>query len=447
MRLTHYILYGMAALLVCSCQGDQASETHPQEGAPAVVTLDLSAYQGSTRATGTPERAEYDCEKIHSWWVAFVSRSDGKVKLIASRPTDMTTYVEEEEVKVEIPTGTYVLYAFANITPDELAESTGLRFTVGNTCPDVQSATLSLPQPWERGKDIPMTGKQEVSVTGRNGEVIAIEVVRALAKMDITFTNESSRPVTLLSLGLSQSATDQVALLPNYTYLRDGMPEATSPVTARDFVRTYAPQPVLARYTQGAAADSYRDVFYVRESQAAYNATGRYLLSVTIAREGGHAQDRLYALTTDLHSIYRNDHVVIPIVLSDYQVSMQAEAYPPIGGYPAVVTQESEEEFACRFGTEGDFVIRPQVLDTQNGYSLLYGSGSPYYTFTLKAVSDPDGILARRPETTASGEIEGRLGTARGTASVDVEITVHQGGASSQVADQLYVRKIYLIRL
>ena len=287
------------------------------------------------------------------------------------------------------------------------------------------------------------TSQQQVTVTGRANEVFSIEVVRMLAKMEVRFANESRKQMTINSLKLSQSATDKVPLLPNYAYLESGW-DTDAPCTAREYLRKYSSllpaAPVLGAY-DGSAAKDYDDIFYVRESQANYNVTGRYLMAVNITREGGNPEDLLFALTRDLRSIYRNDHIVIPIILSDYQVSLDVNFYPPIGGYPAVITEESDEGFYCKFGTEGDFEIYPKVEDTYNGYVLLYGTGDPKFTYTI-SVSDPEDIFTTKPAVTPSGEMLGCIGNTPGKAYVDVKITVSRTG----VTDQIYDRRIYIIR-
>lgn len=437
-------IYLLSALLILAIPLASCSDPVQIEGEgkgevrEACVTMAIG-----TRATGVPEGAQADVEKIHTWWVAFVDK-DGIVRHVESRPSSLTSYVEEERVEMNVPTGTYTLYAFANITPEALKAETDIEFIVGNKYPlTVATAEYRLAMPWASGKELPMTGKQEVTVTGRANEVFSIEVVRMLAKMDVRFANESRKQVTINSLKMSQSQTDKVPLLPNYTYLESGW-DTDVPCTAREYLRTYssllAAAPVLDAY-DGVSAKGYVDIFYVRESQANYNVTGRYLMAVNITREGGNPEDLLFALTKDLRSIYRNDHVVIPIILSDYQVSLDVNFYPPIGGYPAVITEESDEGFYCKFGTEGDFEIYPKVEDTYNGYALLYGTGDPKFTYTI-SVSDPEGIFTTIPAVTPSGEILGCIGNTPGKAYVDVEITVSRTG----VTDQIYDRRIYIIR-
>lgn len=436
--IKHFMLAFLTTVIAASCSEDN---TDDQESDGKTVTVGMII---GTRATGTPEAAQANVEKIHSWWVAFVDKN-GIVRHVESRPAALTSYVDEERVEMNLPTGTYTLYAFSNITPEELKSQTNIEFIVGNVYPPaVESAVYALAMPWAQDKDLPMSGKQKVTVTGRTNEVFSIEVVRMLAKMEVRYTNESRKKITINSLKLSQPETDNVPLQPNYTYLESGW-DSDVPCKARDYVRPYASllaaAPVLDEYT-GGSAKGYNDIFYVRESQANYNVTGRYLMAVNITREDGHPEDLLFALTKDLRSIYRNDHIVIPIILSDYQVSLDVNFYPPIGGYPAVITEESDEGFYCKFGTEGDFEIYPKVEDSYNGYALLYGTGNPKFTYSITAISDPSDIFSTDPEVTSTGEILGELSTNTGTAYVDVKITVSRTG----VTDQIYDRRIYIIR-
>ena len=436
--IKHFMLALLTAVIAASCSEDN-TDNQDSEGRTVAVEMVIG-----TRATGTPEAAQADVEKIHTWWVAFVDKN-GIVRHVESRPAGLTSYVEEERVEMNLPTGTYTLYAFANISQEELKSKTGVEFVEGSAYPSaVKTVGYAIAMPWAPDKELPMSGKQQVTVTGRANEVFSIEVVRMLAKMEVRFANESRKQVTINSLKLSQSATDKVLLLPNYAYLESGW-DTDAPCTAREYLRTYSSllpaAPVLGAY-DGSAAKDYDDIFYVRESQANYNVTGRYLMAVNITREGGHSEDLLFALTKDLRSIYRNDHIVIPIILSDYQVSLDVNFYPPIGGYPAVITEESDEGFYCKFGTEGDFEIYPKVEDSYNGYALLYGTGDPKFTYSITAISDPSDIFRTDPEVTSTGEILGELSTNTGTAYVDVEITVSRTG----VTDQIYDRRIYIIR-
>lgn len=441
-RYTYLIIYIIATFFFAACTSDDV-EREKAEGEMAHVTMSLC-----TRATGTPESATESKELIHTWWVAFVNKT-GNVQKVVSRSTAHVTGFEEESVELDIPTGTYTLYAFANITPSLYSANSftieGLTFTEGESYPSaVETKTMTLANDWPN--DIPMTGKQLVTVTGRANEVFSVEVVRMLAKMEFQFRNESISEITVNNLTMTKAPTDVVPLLPNYTYLESGWP-ITADGTSNPLVRTYTSK-TLAGFST-VPASGFTDIFYMIESQANYNFARRYMLNVNVTRTGsGHSDDYMYALTKNLESIYRNDHVIIPIVLSDYMVDMEVNFYPPIGGYPAVISRdESKQQFFCEFATQGEFAVRPHVLDAANGYSLVYKedgfSPSPYYSYVITAISDPKPIFTGTPAIeSTSGEILGRLNTNEGTAYIDVRITVKRTSG----ADQIYDRRIYIIR-
>lgn len=617
-RYLTYIFLAVLAVLT-GCSDDNGLESGEfEEGVMTRVSLRISSRRDATRATGNPEDPAYDIELIHDWWVAFVDKY-GTVRAVVTRPNGTADgYVEEEKIDVDVPTGTYTIYAFANLTQTELKTNTGLQFTVGSAYPsDVETAQWQILQHWSNTADLPMSGKQSVTVTGRANEVFSIEVVRMLAKMDIQFINESVKDITINSIKMSQSPSDYVPLLPNYTYLDSGWPvgavtpsvdllgtvnadyseknkdytnshpitknadrdwtislhqftppgdpnwysriwwntgDAVAPtdaievsmtlnadhnisgvqiglmnsdqndfvggaregikldltsgvdtpvnfvlsgmtfsnarlqisaaysdaegtllrvkdvrvnkVVSRPYLRSYddplvktGGKPALAAYTPRATecahtfdgsgtctscgAKSYTDRFYMRESQANYNIAQRYLMTVNVTRQDGHTYDQMFALTRELSSIYRNDHIVLPVILSDYMVSLDVNFYPPIGGYPAVITRESEEEFLCEFATQGTFEIMPKVINASNGYAIVYGTGNPHYTYEIKAISDPSHIFSVTPSIeVGTGETLGELSTAEGIAYVDIDVTVHRTG----VADQIYERRIYIIR-
>lgn len=428
----------MVIALLFACTSEE--ENNNTEGKMTTVSMTIAS-----RATGVPEPAAFDVEKIHTWWVAFVDHNN-IVRAVIERPGDRTGYVEEETVELDIPTGTYTLYAFANLSRSAVASS-GYTFTIGYAYPSgIESATWTLSTPWTSATDIPMTGKQSVTVTGRANEVFSVEVVRMLAKMEFQFRNESVSEITVNKLTMTQAPTDVVPLLPNYTYLDSGWP-ITADGTSRDLDRTYTSS-TLSGYSGSGTPASFNDIFYMVESQANYNFARRYMFNVNVTRTGsGHTDDYMFALTKNLESIYRNDHIVIPIVLSDYMVDLEVNFYPPIGGYPAVIRRTSDSEFFCEFATQGEFAVRPKVVDAAHGYSLVYKedgfSPSPYYNYTITHIEDPSTIFTGTPAIeSTSGEILGRLNTNEGTAYIDVQITVKRTSG----ADQIYDRRIYIIR-
>ena len=125
MRRNIAIYYRMLTLLTAvfaaSCAED-STDNGNMDGRMVAVDMVIG-----TRATGIPEAAQADVEKIHTWWVAFVDKS-GIVRHVESRPSSLTSYVEEERVEMNVPTGKYTIYAFANIIQEELKQEKGIEF-------------------------------------------------------------------------------------------------------------------------------------------------------------------------------------------------------------------------------------------------------------------------------------------------------------------------------
>ena len=111
--ITYLMLSLLTAVFATSCSEESG---HVPEAGGRTVAVDMVI---ATRATGTPEAAQAEVEKIHTWWVAFVDKN-GIVRRVESRDPSLTSYVEEERIEMNVPTGTYTLYAFANITPEAL---------------------------------------------------------------------------------------------------------------------------------------------------------------------------------------------------------------------------------------------------------------------------------------------------------------------------------------
>ena len=108
-------------------------ESDFKEGIPSEVSFSISALtpmSTATRADGIPLTPATDNEKIKDWFLVFIDKA-GTVSKIISRSQKVP--VEEETFKCIIPSGTYDIYAFANITSDELTNATGLKFTEGQT--------------------------------------------------------------------------------------------------------------------------------------------------------------------------------------------------------------------------------------------------------------------------------------------------------------------------
>ncbi len=437
-----YICILLAGLFY-SCSDDNWGS---EGGYGKPVTLSASI---TTRATGVPEAHESNEEIINDWWVVFVN-SEGNIALILDRETatGRTNPVVQEEFEFMLQSGTYTAYSFANISQDKVEAVAGT-LQEGEQMPDLANVNINVASIIENGRNVkdnqkllPMSGKQEIIVPIQGKVNIDLEVVRMIAKMEFKYYNESSRAVTINSLKMQQADSDLIPLLPNYTYLDNGLEWKALSGTARYYSRSY--NETLPTYRNN-PADTLTDKFYMLESIANDTPMRRYLLTLNITRAGKSAET-IYALTTELSTIYRNDHIIIPIIITDYTVDVDVLFYPPIGGYPAVRRDKVADDFYFEFATQGTFKIRPKVVNTADVNDVMVYEDTnrdPYFTYEIKNISDPNNIFEETPSVeVGSGEMLGRLNTNQGEAYIDMEVIVHRNAAT----DQLYTRRIYITR-
>lgn len=458
-RYTYLIILLIATAFFAACTSEEELDAN---GYGKTVKAKVSL---ATRATGTPEAHETERELINDWWVLFVNNSGEIVKYIdRTMATDETSAVEREEFDLEIATGDYIAYSFANITKTQVETVTGGTgsLNVGKTMPDLTSVNFNVASIVPNGTNvsttsplIPMTGKQSVRFASGGMQFIELEVVRMVAKMEFEYRNSSSKKLDIVSLSLNSMQTDKVPLLPDYDILENGW---TFPTTTygslTSLSRTYDgasghPAAIsLAAYSGSGTPASHADKFYMQESTARQTESKRYLLSLNVKRNGGSPETLYFMLdktyeepTKPLQTIYRNDYLIVPLNITDYIVSLDANFYPPIGGYPAIITEDKDkDEFYITFRTQGEFEILPTVYNASTGTNVYY----PHWDYNSTTVTvTGDDIFTVPPHIdTTTGELLGKLSTNEGTAVIDVEIKVEVSSGVWQV----YPRRIYIIR-
>lgn len=347
------------------------------------------------RATGTAEEAETDYERINDWWVLFVDNTGKIVKYLdRATATGNKNAVVSENFYLEIPAGTYTAYSFANITRAQVEEVAG-SLQEKQVMPDLSLVKFNIANIMKNGHDfvgnstnIPMTGKQEVTFQ-KDGAAVVLEVIRMVAKLEFRYRNSSTKDITINSISMQQTNLPSIPLLPNYEYINNGWPvdAADGATEASKYTRN-----INKTLNASGSEIQFTDKFYMIEEQAKFVPAKRFILTFNITRKDGKPEEVLYALTNELSSFYRNDHVVIPIVFSDYAVDVDVKFYPPIGGYPAVITRNSKEEYFCEFATQGNFTLRPKVVDTSNNYQLVYTNGDPNFSYEIEDINDPQNI-------------------------------------------------------
>ena len=379
-KIYYYICIWAVCLLAACSAGDEATSFPGQADAEnrVGVTLQLSALSSQTsqssRSSLTRAAWETDTEALpgemmKSWFVVVVQ--NGKIeKIITSDLKSGVTEVEKDQVFVKLNTGETTFYSFANIKPEEIGLDAST--SVGQSLPadfdektyqmdgNCQHFHLLMTPDFPNG--YPMSNKQMVNITD-NQQVINLEVIRMVAKVQLSITNDTDHAINLKTITLSDvtlNGNRNIKLLPNVdsanklkgVNLADGVAKGTITLTAAENNGIT----IKERAMQKAC-------FYMNESLVDKGEDGgnRYfILSLTtVDATTGASNYQRYAMLS-WNEIRRNDYLKIPIKLEDYQIRWTVEAFSPIGVLPKV--KDDGENLSLDFGYYGEFHIKPEVI-------------------------------------------------------------------------------------
>lgn len=381
-KIYYYICIWAVCLLAACSAGDEATSSPGQADAEnrVGVTLRLSALSSQTsqssRISQTRAAWETDTdalpgEMMKSWFVVVVQ--NGKIeKIITSDLKSLgVTEVEKDQVFVKLNTGETTFYSFANIKPEDIGLDAST--SVGQSLPaDFDEKTYQMDGNCQLFHQLmtpdfqngyPMSNKQVVNITTTNQQVINLEVIRMVAKVQLSITNATDHPINLKTITLSdvtQNGNQNIKLLPNVdsanelkgVNLADGAAKGTITLTAAENDGIT----IEARAKQTAC-------FYMNESLVDKGEDGgnRYfILSLTtVDAATGATSNHRYAMLS-WNEICRNDYLKIPIKLEDYQIRWTVEAFSPIGVLPKV--KDDGENLSLDFGYYGEFHIKPEVI-------------------------------------------------------------------------------------
>lgn len=455
-KIYYYICIWAVCLLAACSAGDDATFFPGQADAEnrVGVMLQLSALSSQTsqssRSSQTRAAWETDTEALpgemmKSWFVVVVQ--NGKIeKIITSDLKSLgVTEVEKDQVFVELKKGETTFYSFANIKPEDI-ELNAIT-SVGQPLPadfdkktyrmDGNSKLFHLSMTPEFQNGYPMSNKQMVNITD-NQQVINLEVIRMVAKVQLSITNATDHAINLKTITLSnvtQNGNPNVKLLPNVdsanklkgVNLPDGVAKGTLTLRAAENDGIT----IEARAKQTAC-------FYMNESLVDKGEDGgnRYfILSLTTEDAGtGTVSNHRYAMLS-WNEILRNDYLKIPIKLEDYQIKWKVEAFSPIGVLPKV--KDDGENLSLDFGYYGEFHIKPEVIKlSRTGSQTLSVSEWQMGTeaagsdgWTLKDPQGEDGvnIFDSSPVWVPSAyRLEGEMGNRTGSAIYTMKIKVKE---------------------
>jgi len=444
-------------LLAACSAGDDATSFPGQADAEnrVGVMLQLSALSSQTsqssRSSLTRAAWETDTEALpgemmKSWFVVVVQNGTIE-KIITSDLKSGVTEVEKDQVFVELNKGETTFYSFANIKPEDIGLDAST--SVGQPLPaGFDEKTYQMDGNCQRFHQLmtpdfqngyPMSNKQVVNITD-NQQVIDLEVIRMVAKVQLSITNATDHAINLKTITLSDvtlNGKQNIKLLPNVdsanelkgVNLPDGVAKGTITLTAAENDGIT----IEERATQTAC-------FYMNESLVDKGADGgnRYfILSLTtVDAATGATSNHRYAMLS-WNEIRRNDYLKIPIKLEDYQIRWTVEAFSPIGVLPKVT--DDGENLSLDFGYYGEFHIKPEVIKlSRTGSQALSVSewqmgtdatGSDGWKLQEQNPQGADGvnIFDRSPAWIPSAyRLEGEMGNRTGSAIYTMKIKVKE---------------------
>ena len=460
-KIYYYICIWAVCLLAACSAGDDATSFPGQADAEnrVGVMLQLSALSSQTsqssRSSLTRAAWETDTEALpgemmKSWFVVVVQ--NGMIeKIITSDLESGVTEVEKDQVFVKLNTGATTFYSFANIKPEEIGLNANT--SVGQPLPagfdektyqmDGNSKIFHQLMSPEFQNGYPMSNKQVVNITD-NQQVINLEVIRMVAKVQLSITNATDHDIVLKSITLSDvtlNGNRNIKLLPNVdsanklkgVNLVDGVTKGTITLTAAE----------NNGITIGEGA-TQTACFYMNESLVDKGADGgnRYfILSLTtVDAATGATSNHRYAMLS-WNEIRRNDYLKIPIKLEDYQIRWKVEAFSPIGVLPEVT--DDGENLSLDFGYYGEFHIKPEVIKlSRTGSQTLPVSewqmgtdatGSEGWKLQEQYPQGEDGvnIFDSSPAWVPSAyRLEGEMGNRTGSAIYTMKIKVKEQNGS-----------------
>ena len=455
-KIYYYICIWAVCLLAACSAGDDATSFPGQADAEnrVGVTLQLSALSSQTsqssrssltRAAWETDTEAWPGEMMKSWFVVVVQ--DGMIeKIITSDLKSGVTEVEKDQVFVKLNTGATTFYSFANIKPKEIGLNAST--SVGQQLPtdfdeqtyqmDGNSKLFHLSMTPDLPDGYPMSNKQVVNITD-NQQVINLEVIRMVAKVQLSITNATDHAINLKTITLSDvtlNGNQNIKLLPNVdsnNQLQVNLPNSakkgTITLTAENNGITIEPR------------NSQTACFYMNESLVDKGEDGggnRYfILSLTtVDATTGTTSNHRYAMLS-WNEIRRNDYLKIPIKLEDYQIKWKVEAFSPIGVLPKVT--DDGENLSLDFGYYGEFHIKPEVIKlSRTGSQTLSVSewqmgtdatGSDGWTRQEQNPEGADGvnIFDCSPAWVPSAyRLEGEMGNRNGSAIYTMKIKVKE---------------------
>lgn len=494
-----YILLLPVLLCMVAC----SSDTYDEQGEFGFPDLRITTAPSPIIGGEHPNVADKH-ELIHHYTLVYVNKDTRRVEALR----DFNADGEGQEYRIEsfpieiteaggIDRHAYAVYAFANFTPamkekvsfaPDHVGFTLSTLTTGMVLPAnydqaISSALIDLSSlnghDFTQGTEyVPMTAVvSDYQATMQYHQPKNIPLVRMLAKVQFKVCNLTGADVKLTQISMTPITASEVYVLPHIATRTTAQTDAQATQQsagyyperpATDALR-YVPQfPSTPTTTQvelnlstpltipnfkatPTASNRFVDAgtLYLNESSALIHPTKHFAFSLTFTKADGTVEQYRYALSgNDFTSFCRNDYVVIPLTISDeYSLEPEVFFYPPIGGYPPVISSKSDEEFYCTFSTEGDFAIYPTIYrhGAPTGIFLSDTNQVESYTITVtdeegNSLSAGSSIFSKLPAYSAPDHaILGTLNNNSGHAIVTISVTM-------RTTSRTLTKKVHVIR-
>ncbi|MDE6636909.1 MAG: hypothetical protein K2K32_01585, partial [Muribaculaceae bacterium] len=426
----------LISLAACSDQNGKDDPNDPgfEEGIPTEVRINLSTRSGNgTRDDGTPKDPTSSIELIHDWWIVFVAKN-GDVKVIkrdeveekeriTSTSVNIGDGFEAETFKTILPSGTYRIYAFANIKPMTAEKFKGSFLNAPEKEGDEwKHKTINLDSFIEKNRfsnsegdsmlwhpkyidtdknevdnNIPMSAVMtNIKINNTVENAFNVEVIRAVAKVEFAFHNPSTDQITLntLNFGPISNRPYKISIIPNYDAVGKGPNKklfeniskcgkvGTGTLTFNSNSNFSLTKDESNQYSMG------RFNFYCMESIPDTEKGGSFTIKLDVTRNG---EKKEYEYQTkNITYINRNDWVFIPIKFNDWIIYWKLHYYPPIGGYPPVFNQNADgSSLSATLTTGGEFELYPYKIE-RNSEAVDYKNDVDWDRVELSQLTDAE---------------------------------------------------------
>lgn len=406
MRTNTYILYAKATLaalllspILLACSDGEGGGPGEEEGKLYTLTIALSSASSSTPTTKAVEDDDAYERRLEKWWVLVYGTDGGFIDYVSNTTYNSTDDDSRTSAEVQLPEGTYLLYAFANLSTLTDGNTLINKIENGMSEDELKACVANLPEltafnkPEDKAdtrESIPMSSFAVTTTVSANQENSAeIPLYRMLGKVRIRVynqTEDSNMNMTKLTMGKFRKGS--ISLIP-YWQTENLVETVIFPKNIEtpafdDYtvVKEETTRILLPVWENDEEKPSYETTFYQYETAYTEENTGitgdeAFRISINAGTKV------LTDYETDFDYMRRNDLLEIPIYVSNIQTKIAVHGpRMPIGGTP--------EEITYGEGT-GIQVATPQVYEISH-------AGVVTVEYEIESISGVEGYVIKYKE-------------------------------------------------